>query len=121
MTQSSERRMRSRRFPLSVPVEFSWLGPDRSWKAGHGTTRDVSIHGIFIFTYAVPIPGSTIEVSVQLPSLMTSGAQMKLVGSGTVLRVDPPDSQATGFAAEVRFCAQGDGVSSGSASEDETH
>lgn len=74
-------------------------------------TRDISLHGIFVWALCVPTPGAVIEVNVYIPSLVPSGAPVRLKGTGTVLRVDPPDSQPKGFVAELNFQTTGIGAS----------
>lgn len=117
----TDRRQRSRRFAIAAQAHFSWMGPDGVCHAGKGTTRDISLHGIFIRTHSVPMPGNAVEVNVSIPSLVTSGVAVRLKGAGTVLRVDPPDSQPIGFAAEVNFQTTGTGVPFDSDSEFDIH
>ena len=112
-----ERRQRSRRFPITAPARFSWQGPDGVWHHGKGKTRDISIHGVFIWAYPVPMPGTAIEVTVNVPPLVVGGIPLRLHGTGLVLRIDPADSQANGFAVDVNFQTGGVGVLGKSDSE----
>ena len=122
-TQAScgERRLRSRRFTIKAEAHFSWLGPDGVWRSGTGTTENISLHGVFIRTYFVPMPTAAVEVHVSIPSLVTNGGALRLTGTGTVLRIDPPGSQPTGFAAEMIFQTTGIGAPFGCDSETEIH
>jgi hypothetical protein len=114
----TERRQRSRRFPVTAPARFSWQGADGAWHQGKGKTRDISIHGVFVWAWPVPMPGTRIEITVEVPALVRRGTALRLNGSGVVLRIDPRDSQANGFAAEVNF--QTDRVRDISNSDSET-
>lgn len=111
-TGQNERRQRSRRFNISAAARFSWRGPDGALHTAKGTTRDVSLHGVFIHTDFVPIPGTAIEIHVTIPSLVSNGLAVRLTGTGTVLRVEPLDSRPTGFAAAVTFQSTGLGARS---------
>ena len=106
-TGQDERRQRSRRFNIGAPARFSWRGADGALHTAKGTTRDISLHGVFIHTDFVPIPGTTIEIHVTIPSLVSNGLAVRLTGTGTVLRVEPLDSRPTGFAAAVTFQSTG--------------
>jgi hypothetical protein len=64
------------------------------------------------------MPGTRIEITVEVPALVRRGTALRLNGSGVVLRIDPQDSQANGFAAEVNF--QTDRVRDISNSDSET-
>lgn len=116
-SRQCERRQRSRRFVIRALANFSWQGPDGVWHTGKGTTRDISLHGVFIQTDSGPVPRAAIELNVSIPSLVTSGVTVKLNGAGTVLRIDPPDSKPQGFAAAVTFQTTGTGTQSNSVSE----
>ena len=120
-TFTADRRRSCRRFAIAVQVLFSWTDPDGLSQAGQGTTRDISIDGIFINTRAVPIPGSSVEFDLRLPSRVTRGVEIRLRGTGTVLRFDPPDSQPLGFAAQAAFCLPGAGMPFDTGSELDIH
>ena len=98
-----ETRPRSRRFAIVAPVRFSWTGPDGARKTGRGKTRDISLHGAFIWTWPVPMPGTAVEVAVEVPALVKGGTALRLHGTGTVLRVEPLNTQAHGFSVAVNF------------------
>lgn len=102
-----DRRQRGRRFAIVASVKFSWTGSDGKRSTGRGRTRDISIYGAFIWAWPVPLPGTEVEVNVEVPALVTGGLPLRLHGSGTVLRVDPPDAQAHGFAIAVNFQTTG--------------
>jgi len=98
-----ERRKLGRRFTITAAARFKWTSPDGKQHEGKGTTRDVCLNGVFIQAYLMPLPGSPIEVSLVMPPMVKGGAFARLVGRGTVLRLDAPDLQRKGFAAELEF------------------
>jgi hypothetical protein len=98
-------------------ARFSWQRTDGASHQGKGKTRDISIDGVFIWAFPVPMPGTEIEMTVTVPPLVANGMPLRLHGMGRVLRIDPPDSQAKGFAAEVNFQTDGVGVFGNSDSE----
>jgi hypothetical protein len=112
-----DERRRTRRFEIKVPVRFSWIGSDGTRSTGKGKTRDISIHGAFIWAWPVPLPGDAVEVKVEVPSFLIGGTSLRLHGNGTVLRVEPPDAQAHGFAIAVDFQTTGTEAMSGCGSE----
>ena len=116
-----ERRERSRRFGIAAPVRFHWRGTDGVCHEGKGTTRDISLHGVFVWTHEVPVPGATVEVNINIPSLVRNGVGVSLNGMGTVLRADPPNGQPKGFAAEMNFQKSRTGDSIDSDSETQIH
>jgi hypothetical protein len=109
-----ERRKRGRRFTIAAAARFVWTSSDGTQHEGKGTTRDVCLNGVFIQAYLVPNPGSPIEVTLVMPPMVKDGAFARLVGRGTVLRLDAPDLQRKGFAAQVEFQTTGAGPSAGS-------
>ena len=117
----ADRRRQSRRFSIASPARFTWLDTDGGWHTGKGMTRDISLHGVFVATHSVPVPGTVVEVDVAIPPLKKAGAAIRLLGRGRVLRIEPPDSQPRGFAAQVNFQSTGIGASFDSNSETEIH
>ena len=114
-----ERRLQSRRFEIAAPVRFCWNGADGTRNTGKGKTRDISIHGAFVWAWPVPLPGTEVEVTAEIPALVTGGTALRLHGIGKVLRVDPADAQAHGFAIAVNFQTSGTGASWGAGPETE--
>lgn len=94
---------RAPRYAITASARFTWDGPDGKRHEGRGKTRDIGTFGVFIYAHPVPIPGAAIEVIVDMPSLAGGEVGVRLSGRGTVLRVDPADRAATGFAAQVVF------------------
>lgn len=72
---------------MNTAVIFNWKGPDNQRFQGEGTTRDLSVEGVFILTATCPPVNALVRVEVILPlSDGVSKAQMK--ADMTVLRVD---------------------------------
>lgn len=112
-----ERRERGRRFRISAAVAFAWESPSGDLRGASGISRDISGHGISVISSSIPIPGSPIEVTVNLPVPWARTAMLR--GRGVVLRLHPEQGQPWGFAATIEFDEEvGDGEAQGSASSD---
>lgn len=65
------------RVPTAFPTQLSWAGGQ-----GSGTTRDVSINGVFVVCATPPAAATTaVEVALDL------GGEIRISGRGTVVRV----------------------------------
>lgn len=83
---TTERRS-AKRYRMNTAVIFHWRGPDNKRFQGEGTTRDLSVEGIFVLTATCPPANAQVHMEVILPlSDGVSKAQMK--ADMTVLRVD---------------------------------
>ena len=72
---------------MSTTVVFYWDGPDDKRFQGEGSTRDISVGGVFVVTPTCPPAFAPVHLEVILPlSDGASKAQMK--ADMTVLRVD---------------------------------
>jgi hypothetical protein len=80
-----ERRV-GQRFPFLIPVLFRQLGSSE----GAGFTQDLSSRGAFFFCDAPLAEGSTIELTLRMPSEITLGEDMHVRCKGRVLRVMRP-------------------------------
>lgn len=94
---------KSNRYAVSAPAFFCWENPDGNLREGQGTTRDISIIGVFVVAECPLSPGSHIELDVYLPSVSGRARSVQLHGEGKVLRVEGREGATTGFAAEVLF------------------
>jgi hypothetical protein len=92
-------RREAPRFNLSVPVSFMWTIPGVGVRSGTGTTRNVSLQGLFVVTDIRPVAGSFVRLRVMLRS--SSGLDLVLRARGTVLRVESAgdSTSGVGFAA----------------------
>jgi PilZ domain-containing protein len=100
------------RFPLHVPVFFTWKESERSeLRDEGGVTRDVSIEGLFVTTSECPREGSEVELVVQLPQLASDVAPLQILSSGQVTRVESNGALKTGFSVcnrQLRLLQSGD-------------
>lgn len=116
-TEKFERRERGRRYRISAAVAFAWQSPSGELRQASGISRNISGHGISVISSSIPIPGSPIEVTVNLPVPWARTAMLR--GRGVVLRLHPEMGQPWGFAATIEFDEEvGDGEAQGSASSD---
>jgi len=100
---STDRR-EERRFNLNAPVHFTWRLAGSSGSASQdGTTRDISLRGVFVLAGSCPPVGSVIRMSVVLP-VDTADSNLEMRASATVVRVEATGSRefALGFAAVTR-------------------
>ena len=82
-------RRAGQRFPYLLPVSFSQTS---SGVDGLGFTQDVSSRGVFLLTDAPVVTGSEIEITLNMPSEITLGENMRVRCRGRVLRVVGPAS-----------------------------
>lgn len=76
-------RRSGQRFQLHLPLTIHLDG-----KVVPGFTQDVSSRGLFLFTEAALVEGSTVELTFTMPSEITLGESMRVRGRGRVLRAD---------------------------------
>ena len=85
-----ERRV-GQRFPYLLPLSLRQPGTSVE---GVGFTQDLSSRGVFFFTNAALIEGSSIELTLRMPSEITLGESMPVRCRGRVLRVIRPTESA---------------------------
>jgi len=98
----------AKRYPLAAPVTFWWPISQSWFRAGLGTTRDISSDGVMITARECPPVGEHIHLTVLLPQPEEGGHAAKLHGEGVVVRVQsyesmPLSERTSGFAASVQF------------------
>lgn len=81
-------RRQNRRYRLRAPVGFSWQTDDGVEEQAQGSTRDISLSGIFVLTPLTLHVGTIVRLEVALPPLQASGQGTKLRSQGRVLRQD---------------------------------
>ena len=82
-------RRAGQRFPFLLPV---FVRDVTSGVEARGFTQDISSRGVFFFTDAAFREGTAIELTLNMPSEITLGDNMRVRCSGSVLRVAlPPD------------------------------
>jgi hypothetical protein len=65
-------------------------------------TRDVSTHGIFLYTESRMAEGSDVELVLILPPELTSGEKCWVCCHARVLRVEQGQGKRFGVAAQIR-------------------
>ena len=90
-TESAER------YRISASVFFKWLTSSGSWREGRGITRYMNDREVMVLSYPVPVPGSSIVLRVELPTMGLLVSPLVLQGEGTVTRVEPEWGQPIGF------------------------
>ncbi len=98
----------SKRYPLAAPVTFWWPISQGWFRAGLGTTRDISSDGVMVTARECPPVGVHIHLTVLVPRREGSGHAVKLHGEGAVVRVRsyesmPPSERTSEFAASMQF------------------
>jgi hypothetical protein len=82
-------RRAGQRFPFLLPV---FIRDISSGVEARGFTQDISSRGVFFFTDAAFAEGTAIELTLNMPSEITLGDDMRVRCRGSVLRVAlPPD------------------------------
>ena len=93
-----EEKRISPRFALQVPITLSV--PDRGLRA-HGTTRDISGGGIFLYA-DVPVQASEeIELQLVLPYQISS-LEIRVACRAKVLRLEQKNGSTRGIAAAIQ-------------------
>ena len=94
---------RKNRFGIVAPASFSRRSRDGALQRAEGTTRDISHDGIFICTHQMPAAGTELALNVSFGASEDTGMNVRLKGTGTVLRINTTDEQSSGFAAAVNL------------------
>jgi hypothetical protein len=98
-TGGGERRT-ALRYPLRLPVVFSWQDETGRNQGSEGYCRDLGSRGIYIHSDQVPPLGVAIEMDVFLPRLRQSARASEIHAIGRVVRADVTGAaNAGGFAA----------------------
>jgi hypothetical protein len=73
---------------LDAPVLFFWENALHRRLQGEGTTRDVSVLGVFIATPTCPPIQTPVQVELILPSLTGMKTDIRIRGEARVIRVE---------------------------------
>ncbi len=84
-----------RRYRIQLPVTYFW-GSKNNFLEGHGTTRDISVHGAFIVATDEIPRGSDLWMRLTIPAMREGLAGSEMQGTGKVVRSD-----RDGFAVEA--------------------
>ena len=98
MTSNIDRRSR-RRIVARLPVRVKSPVGEREVSA---ETRDVSSHGVFLYSASQMVEGSDVELVLILPPELTSGEKCWVCCYARVLRVEQGPGKDFGVAAEIR-------------------
>jgi hypothetical protein len=88
-------RRAGQRFPFLLPVSLRDVA---SGAEGLGFTQDISSRGVFFFTEIPLEEGASVELTLNMPSEITLGANMRVRCRGRVLRVMRPSVKGFGIA-----------------------
>jgi hypothetical protein len=80
-------RRAGQRFPFLLPVFVRDVGASTE---GLGFTQDISSRGVFLFTELLLREGAAVELTLNMPSEITLGDNMRVRCRGRVLRVVRP-------------------------------
>ena len=86
----AERRKERRkhvRYPVSVPVFFSWKMSGGAVFRSEGITRDISLRGAYVHSAICPPVDSVIEMEIPLPRSQP-GPNLLIVGKARIQRVE---------------------------------
>src|ERR1039458_1058335 len=92
-----ERRI-GQRFAFNLPVSLRDISTAAE---GLGFTQDLSSRGAFLFTDMALSEGAEIELTLEMPSEITLGENMRVRCRGQVLRIVKPADNAWKFAASA--------------------
>jgi hypothetical protein len=98
-----EDRRNSLRYLITGAVWFEWQAADGEWHHAIGITRNIGKAGLFIESESTPPVGSTLRLSVALPTRWSSDTTVRLGGSGHVCHIRRGPPQPDGFGASSVF------------------
>jgi hypothetical protein len=100
MSRVAERRT-ALRYPLRLPVVFSWQDESGHVQGCDGYSRDLGSRGIYVHSEVVPPLGVSVEMNVFLPRPEHSARPSEIHAIGRVVRSERhgTPTQACGFAA----------------------
>lgn len=100
MSRVAERRT-ALRYPLRLPVVFSWQDDSGRVHGCDGYCRDLGSRGIYVTAQLVPPLGVSVEMNVFLPRPGHSTRPSEIHAIGRVVRSEQkaPTSEISGFAA----------------------
>ena len=98
MDPKTDRRSRER-VPAQVPVR---LKPAQGEAEQTGYTRDLSTHGVFLYTNSRIAEGTELELVLILPADLTFGEKRWVCCQANVVRVEKKPGQPFGVAAQIR-------------------
>jgi hypothetical protein len=76
------------RYPLQLPVFFSWEDEQGIMRQGEGLTRNISEKGVFVDAAILPPIGSPVKLHFSLPVLPEAERKMSVEHTGETLRLE---------------------------------
>src|ERR1700722_6263433 len=99
LTSRVAERRTALRYPLRLPVVFSWQDERGRIQGSDGYCRDLGSRGIYVLCGSVPPLGVAVEMNVFLPRPEHSSRPSEIHAIGRVVRSEPAAShQCCGFA-----------------------
>ena len=80
-------RRGSTRFRIRCEVTCTWIDEFGIEKTTSAYAYDISAGGLFILCNERPIPGAMAQLEIHLPGRQVSGRQLRLHGTGRVVRL----------------------------------
>src|SRR5262245_16139582 len=84
------------RYPLRLPVVFSWQTEDGKIQGCDGYSRDLGSRGIYVYSELVPPLGVSVEMNVFLPRPEHSSRLSEIYAVGRVVRSEKHGLLANG-------------------------
>jgi hypothetical protein len=84
------------RYPLRLPVVFSWQDEDGRVQGCDGYSRDLGSRGIYVYAERVPPLGVSVEMNVFLPRPEHSSRPSEIHAIGRVVRSERQGSPTSG-------------------------
>ena len=87
-------RRKASRYSLFLPVTV-WTARQQSW---NGRSKDVSAQGAYLFVESGDnlLPGTELDLTLTLPTEVTTGAEVLVRAHGRAVRVDKSAGEETG-------------------------
>ena len=79
---------RTLRFLLQTAVTFWWTNGSGERRRGEGRSRDLSVHGAFVFASNCPPVGSNVVLMIDLEGIPDEIGTLPVQVEGEVLRVE---------------------------------
>jgi hypothetical protein len=88
------------RYPIQERVSFWWKDENGNRRQDEGTSRDVSVKGIFVFALRCPPVGAEVRLRILILAPLDAPRILNMEFNGRVLRVDQttPGGGKGGFA-----------------------
>jgi hypothetical protein len=96
--KSVDESRRFNRYPCILAVTLDWKNKRGKQTFAEGLTRDISAGGIFAHTNQCPPVGTIVHYRVFLPAVHRMGRNVRITGSGKVVRVERLDGRWHGVA-----------------------